>query len=176
MNPQDLEYWLICSKCSINIWSNDRLCNQKLGNSRKSTQAPFFFFFSFAIAAPVFWTLYLVYSTWHFSCPLQLPIISLSLFALRLQGIGKMFLIIKRETWEPRSRLFYLPWQIWQSVFIFKAFVCLESSHSEKAGFSVFQRELVVFFGFWFLSFGKIGACSSVALKAWNLSSLTVGR
>lgn len=132
----------------------------------------------FVLAAPVYWTLYA--SVWHMALFLPSsaisPIISLSSFALRLQRIGKMLLITKRETWEPCSRLFYLPWQIWQSVFIFKAFVCLESSHSEKAGFSVFQRELVVFFGFWFLSLGKVGACSSVALKAWNLSSLTVGR
>lgn len=34
------------------------------------------------------------------------------------------------------------------TVFIFKAFEGLESSHSEKARFSLFQRELVVFFGF----------------------------
>lgn len=100
------------------------------------------------------------------------PITSLSSFASRLQGIEKMFLIPERGTWELCYRLIHFPWQIQQPVFIFKAFVCLENSHSEKAVFSVFQRELWSFFGVWFLSFGKVWACSSVALEAWNLSSL----
>lgn len=71
--------------------------------------------------------------------------------------------------------LFFICPDKYDNLFLFfKAFGCLESSHSEKTGFSVFQRERVVFFGFLFLSFETVSTHCFVALEAWNLLCLKV--
>lgn len=118
----------------------------------------------------------LVCWVWH--CPCLLHVVSSSLpcpcLPQSFRGLGRCFLSQRERPESSALAFFIFPDKYDNLLLFFKAFGCLESSHSEKTWFSVFQRELVVFLGFWFLSFGKVSTHSFVALEAWNLLCLKV--